>query len=445
MPDMHWGLLGPERLVSARRTRTLGLGASVRSFNDLAVPGTGGVWFGKQLFLATLGVAVAKNAPKTGRPLKNIETANAIEALACLLALKNNNWRADARLLGINKLRGKTNLAFEAMRRRGYYVTQPMRMATVQALPALGLVESGGRLFNAFRCSQHGYDLIEAVCADYNPCYRRHSVLEYLADWVKGGASGIDSNSKVHLALSPLVPLSERAVDILQERLIQGGPDEPTADKVRRRAALAWAVALRNAPDQPIEWHRQPAYLDNAHWHDLQAGALFFRVRAAALALLDAVETHIGNSADQQLALNAHIQGNFRDELHTLRARARNFLNWQHRDDIAKTFCLECTHSNDVTLLKYLVARDDRVLRLVDNQVLPGPAFLGKTPPPSNTDESDTDESEDGAVEHPVRSIAWPEGISHRIKNLFLLNADMHGQLENWINPTSHNRKENGS
>lgn len=46
--------------TSERRTRTLSLGATVRAFNDLAVPGLGGVWFGKQLLLATLGVAIAE-------------------------------------------------------------------------------------------------------------------------------------------------------------------------------------------------------------------------------------------------------------------------------------------------------------------------------------------------------------------------------------------------
>jgi hypothetical protein len=37
-----WGLLGPEMLASERRTRALGLGATVRSFNDLADPGLPG-------------------------------------------------------------------------------------------------------------------------------------------------------------------------------------------------------------------------------------------------------------------------------------------------------------------------------------------------------------------------------------------------------------------
>ena len=41
MGAIAWGLLGPEILANERRTRTLGLGAAVRSFNDLAVPGLG--------------------------------------------------------------------------------------------------------------------------------------------------------------------------------------------------------------------------------------------------------------------------------------------------------------------------------------------------------------------------------------------------------------------
>jgi len=80
-------LLGPETVVSQRRPRTLGLGAAVRAFDELAVPGLGGVWFGKQLFLATLGVAVAEKVRGCGMPVQNIEVTNAVEALACWLGL----------------------------------------------------------------------------------------------------------------------------------------------------------------------------------------------------------------------------------------------------------------------------------------------------------------------------------------------------------------------
>ena len=62
----QWGLLGPEAISSSRRTRSLGIAASVRRFNDLAVPGLGGVWFGKQIFLALLGVAQVADLVNSG-------------------------------------------------------------------------------------------------------------------------------------------------------------------------------------------------------------------------------------------------------------------------------------------------------------------------------------------------------------------------------------------
>jgi hypothetical protein len=122
---LTWGLLGPESLASERRTRTLGLGATVRLLNDLAVPGLGGVSFGKQLFLATLGVAIAQRVRHSGKKVRNIEVANAVEALACWLALEGNGWKPNPRLRGATKMRNKTDLSFAIMRKPSFYVTQP--------------------------------------------------------------------------------------------------------------------------------------------------------------------------------------------------------------------------------------------------------------------------------------------------------------------------------
>ncbi|WP_304009000.1 hypothetical protein [Desulfovibrio piger] len=44
----------------------------MRRFNNLAVPGLGGVWFGKQIFLDLLGVAVAEYARTQGTSIQNI-------------------------------------------------------------------------------------------------------------------------------------------------------------------------------------------------------------------------------------------------------------------------------------------------------------------------------------------------------------------------------------
>lgn len=82
--------------------------------------------------------------------------ANAIEALACCLAFRKNEWNTDARLQGRRKMFGHQTLMFSVMRKSSFYVTQPMRMATNQPLQALGLVESGGERFNAFRITPAG-------------------------------------------------------------------------------------------------------------------------------------------------------------------------------------------------------------------------------------------------------------------------------------------------
>ncbi len=96
---MKWGILGPGKVESTRRVRTLNLAATTRAFNEMAVPGLGGVWFGRQIFLAVLGVQVAQQARTRDSCATTIVVTNAIEALACWLALKHATQR-DARVRG---------------------------------------------------------------------------------------------------------------------------------------------------------------------------------------------------------------------------------------------------------------------------------------------------------------------------------------------------------
>ena len=74
MIDESWGLLARERAGLTRRTRGLGLGAAVRAFNELAVPGIGGVWFARPLAWAVLGIRLAR-----GRSFSAVSVANAID------------------------------------------------------------------------------------------------------------------------------------------------------------------------------------------------------------------------------------------------------------------------------------------------------------------------------------------------------------------------------
>ncbi len=166
----------------------------------------GGVWFGKQLFLATLGVAVAEQARAARRRVSNIEVANAIEALGCWLALHHNGWGRDPRVRGANKMRhvAAQDLSFDRVRKPSFYVTQPMRQATIQPLRDLGLIESAGERFNGFTCSETGDAFINAVAGHLKPSSR--SVTEHLISWVNGENVALNTPT-LRQALSPMVEL----------------------------------------------------------------------------------------------------------------------------------------------------------------------------------------------------------------------------------------------
>lgn len=427
--EATWGLLGPEFLPNGRRTRTLGLGASVRSFNDLAVPGLGGVWYGKQLLLATLGVAAAEDARSRGAKVQNIEVANAIEALACWQAFNSNGWSRDARLRGNTKLQGKDDFSFQRVRQRNFYVTQPMRMATVQALPALGFVESDSARFNAFRCSDQGRDFIEMATMSYRP-YNR-TVIDHLTWWVRGKDDRVDTDT-LQQALSPLNRFSDETIPLLRERLIQGG-NESHEDKERRGNALVWVESIRKSKPVSLTWAQRPQEISEEHWHDLQAGALFFETREAAIAVLDAAEAHIGNqTVAQSCSLRTKIPAALKPAIDKLKAAANEYLAFKHANEEANKFCCECVIDDPFRVLRSLVERDGHVLRLVGDEVKPGPAFRGSQLSAEQADVDNEDQETPQAGDIPL-----PEGISYRVRNLYLLNLDMHGELDGWLNPVA--------
>ena len=417
---MTWGLLAPAKIESTRRARTLGLGAAVRDFNDLAVPGMGGVWFGKELVLATLGVALTEGG-RPGKPISNIVMANAVEALACCLALRHKSAGRDERLRGSTKLAGKTDFSFSTVRKPGFYVTQPMRMATVQALPALGLVASEATRFNAFSCTEKGHELIQAAVGP--------KVVNALHQWIS--SDGRVDGKAVWEALSPLEPLPSEARDFIRAQLHQGSASEAAASKARRRAALAWVESLYQGTRPPQDWEVKPAFLENDHWLDLKVGAMFFSTREAAIAVLDCVEAYMGNRDTPLLSLAEPIPKHISAQISKLRTNASAYLAFGHPQKEAKAFCEECVNGDDALVLTKLVGRDERVLRLRNGSVVPGQAFSGQF---GKAQEADLEPVQEPAETEASASFLWPAGISGRIKNLFLLNADLHGGISPWLN-----------
>jgi hypothetical protein len=422
-----WGILAPEPVASERRTRTLGLGAAVRMFNDLAVPGMGGVWFGKQLFLATLGVAVCEEARRHNVRFDNIKVANALEALACWMQHQANDGLRDDRLRGIQKLGsvdGKP--VFSQFAQPGFYVSQPMRMATVQAIKALGLVDSLGERFNSYSCTAAGLAFIRAVIAKNRP--HRRDAIEVLGAWVCGANINVDT-AAMHAILSPTLPLPLDAADSLRELIVRGDG----SGAARRRAALDWIGSLVGKSRETGQG--QPLSLSAEHWHDVQAGALFFSLQADAYRVLDAVEVVLTACQGQPLGLELALVPKVCAAVEVLRASANRYLKHGFLDPDgtgANAFAQACVSASDGKIVEELVGRDERVLRLRDGMIVPGQAF----DPARELAGAAPDDPNAPAAPEAFGSFPLPEGVSYRLRNLYLLNLDLTGQLNSWLDKT---------
>lgn len=406
-------MLGPDKIASERRTRTLGLGACVRAFNDLAVPGMGNVYFGKQLLLALLGVYVAQQLRSEGKTVRNIETANAIEALACWLAFKENGWNSDRRLRGSTKLHGKSAPSFNEARKRSYYVIQPMRMATGQPLRELGLVEAESERFNAFQLTELGRDIIDVWCKESNDIFH----------WAKRGSISADNKklpNKLTQTLSPVTPLPKDVSCLLREHVCR---------QDKRKNILEWVTRGWDEDISWSDWSEKPSEVGDEHWSDLHAGALFFETQEAAIKLLDTIENQIGNSGEAKFNLDADSE-EVNKCIDKLRKCAKKFIEKGHdpTKGQAKEFCQECAIDKPAEIIRNMVRRDDRVLRLDVDAVIPGSAFSGLPGRQEIPDEADEAAGEENTSWFPY----LPPYVSRRVHNMAILSFDMRRQFGAW-------------
>lgn len=420
-----WGLLGGEQIASVRRARSLGLGAAVRAFNEMAVPGLGGVWYGKQVLLAALGLAVAAAARNRGKNVRNIEVANAIEALACYLCFRERSWQRDPRARGNTKLRNRgDDLRFDQVSRPGFYVSQPMRMATVPALPALGIAAGTAARFNAYKLTEFGQEFVEVVSTYFRP-YNR-TLIDHLAAWVCAGNAAVKVDSSTLAdALSPVEPLLPRAAALLREAL-QRPYTSAFGDADRRSRALRWVDTLRRAPTPKRGWAQRPQEVATDHWFDLQAGAKFFALRNAALKVLDELESELANrSSGALLRLETEpVPDAVADRVEQLTRVAQGYRDLGHGQPDASTFASDCLRPRQAEVLEALIRRDGVVLRLENGMVRPGPAFGERR------DLGDLPLEE---AEPTFSNVPLPHQMSYRMRNLYVLNLDLGGELNRWL------------
>lgn len=347
-----WGILAPDTVISLRRQQNLGLGAAVRHFNDRAVPGLGGMWFPMPILWSVLAVSIAE---ELGRPALPI--GNAVEALMMRDAVQDRTM--DRRVRGTRKMQDMKDWSFRNLTRRGTYVVQPIRMAMVQPLVALGFVH--GSRYGAFRIDEAGRKMLELPVMD--------DCRKVLRNWARGGRAVSPQ------ALSPVGTVPPEVRKLIIARL-QDGTD---AAAVRRRNLIELgagpSAGQLESPD-PL------SYIDPAHWTDLRAGAAFMDLRDAALAVLDRIEQGLMRLRDdnqpvrlspQDAAWDAEIQI---ERLRCL-AKEKGDRIYDGAEPTSRAFLAEIRNSEDPELLQKLAARDGTAVALRDGHLCLGPAAGG--------------------------------------------------------------------
>ncbi len=377
------------------------------------------------MILALLGIHLAEILRREGRGPTNITTANAVEALAVWSTLSRNGWGHDARLPGYLKLQqhtGREDPTFRLAGSRAFYVSQPMRIGTRDALPMLGLVSAPSRRFNSYALTERGFALLGASCP------RARTALQ---TWVGGGSLPVRRKAIVE-ELDPTRPLPDRAREILREAFLSG----PEAERARRREALSFVEGLRGRPGGHTSWDVRPAEIrDPVHWADMRAGAALAGAMEAAAgeipggSVLGRVEARMGAAGIRRLALDEAVDSPLITALDLLRARARAFLAAGHDPSpgrAATRFCTDGIEADPAILVGRLVARDGRILRLIDGVIVAGPAFTGHQPlgpDPGDAADAIEDETPEEAPEDTIPPL--PKDISRRIRNLAALAPDL--------------------
>jgi hypothetical protein len=267
---------------------------------------------------------------------------------------------------------------------------------------------------------------VDAATAGYRPY--NSTVEDYLARLAADGST-IAVTPPLRSALSPLEPLAGIACNLVRSRLCEG--TGLSKDAARRKNGLTWVSSIHHGA--PADWKNRPPSIEADHWNDLRLGASFFETRDAGINVLDAIETAMAPlGAGRIAAVAASKTPAVEKKLTALRSAARGYLEKKAdptEGRIATSFCQSCVEPDPAQIIRNLVTRDNRVLLLRGNDILAGPAFVGRP------QTADADEDTEGPGAENADRVPLPQGISPRIQNLYLLELDLRGQLETFLNP----------
>ena len=399
-PD--WGTLAPEDLPSTRRLQTLGLGAAVRHFNDRAVPGLGGMWFPMPLVWSVLAVALAEKMNRSALPV-----GNAIEAAVMLRVLGQRGVeQADGRVRGRRKLAGVADSSLANLSRRGAYVVQPIRMAMVQPLSALGFVR--GNRYGSFKLHDAGHRMLALPTV-------RHWSLD-VEKWASG-----KGGTKVFEALSPLERVPDDVCKLIKARIIEGD-GAGDSEAARRRNLAAFMAQHGDLSPKALAQPNGPAGVSTDHWRDLRAGCALMDLRDDALSVLRTIEAEMLQRQRNQGPARIAVQDAQRvagKEIENLKGTiGERFARITEAGESTSTaFARHCCDAAKAELIRYLADRDGIVIRLNDGYLEPGPAAGDLRDKES--------EEQDEALSDERRRFA-PQ--LYRLWNLYCLMSELNGR-----------------
>ena len=110
--------------------------------------------------------------------------------------------------------------------------------------------------------------------------------------------------------------------------------------------------------------------------------------------------------------------------------RFRDFAHRPAGTDEAEVFANRLSADDGEAQLRWLVAKDGRILALTDDTVRRGTAFDTSARLKTASDGSAENNDDSAAA---GERLPLPANISHRIRNLALLNMDLRRRLDAWL------------
>lgn len=397
-----WGIIGHESLGHPRSRRDLGLAAVVRFANDYSVPGLAGLSFLRSIVWSLIGIEFAAAQRAAGKQVNPSAIAEGLEALACWHCIRDGVGDNMAyRIRGARKLQRITSvegLRLRDLARGQGYVSQPIRMGMGACLPRLGLVTAANSRFNSYELNDRGKEFLRLTLGRDDTS----KAIPMLWSWLGGTTWTAKKGSKELNLISPMRPLPQplreyfsgvmETVGVEDDRAMRGAlwqacrdllASDPALDDDALAARVSAQIATRDlAKAARLNWAQE-----------------FFTAYAAAFAVLDQVQAQLldtngGRAGVSTLLENQILQA----RLNALRSVASQFKTRRGPQsppqELAPFITETGSNTDDATLLRDMVRRDDIVLRLEESTISLHPDHKSASSPAEDTapDDEPTEE-----------------------------------------------------